>query len=92
MSIEQIEVEGMTKEEVRKSLLSILENIENMVSPTDTNRLLNDVEKDVLKMGIVHQLGMNSIDYKEMVRNYLLNNPSSVDEIIKYEENRRKMN
>ena len=87
-----VEVDGMTKEELEVSFLRILENIDTMVSPTDTNRLLNDVEKDLLKMGIVHQLGLNPIDFNEMLRNYLLNNPSSVEHIIKYEMNRRRMN
>ena len=77
---------SMRLNEEPQKLLNILENIETMVSPTDKNRLLTDVEKEVLKMEIVHQLGMEEKDYTEMIKKYIVNNPSSVDEIIKYQK------
>ena len=65
------EFDNIPFEEKLKICENILYNIDTMVSMKDTNRLMDDFEKDNIKMSMMYFLGMSDEDYTEMLKTIL---------------------
>ena len=62
-------------------ILGVMENIENLISPVDGSRNVNEFEKELIKIGLLKELGIPEDDLKKIVKGFYKNLSPQLKEI-----------